>query len=72
MAWAITNGPRLDMGLWRMCKYEVLLLVITELSYYVNLKESELKRGCLRGVLKMLCSTRNWQITLFDLCDHEK
>jgi hypothetical protein len=50
------------MGLWRMCKYEVLLLVIAELSwyyYYVNLKESQLsgdclKRGCLRGVLKML------------------
>jgi hypothetical protein len=25
MAWAITNGPRLDMGLWRMCKYEVVI-----------------------------------------------
>jgi hypothetical protein len=30
---AITNGPRLDVGLWRMCKYEVLLLVIVELSW---------------------------------------
>jgi hypothetical protein len=27
------NGPRLDMGLWTMCKYEVLLLVIAELSW---------------------------------------
>jgi hypothetical protein len=40
---------------------------------YVNLKESELshdclKRGYLRGELKTLCSTSNWQFTLFDLC----
>jgi hypothetical protein len=59
-----------------MCKYEVLLLVIAELSRYYNLKESELsrdclKRGCLRGIFKMPCSTRNWQFTLFNLCDHE-
>jgi hypothetical protein len=83
-AWAITNGPRL----WRwncgfcvntrtvigdsrivliLCKFEG----IRTLEVFYAVKDC-LKRGCLRGVLKTLFSTRKWQFTPFDFCDLEK
>jgi hypothetical protein len=41
MAWAITNGPRPDMGLWRMYKSRCCYWSRIELIlYYVKLKET--------------------------------
>jgi hypothetical protein len=43
MAWAITNGPQLDIGLWRMRKYEVLLLVVAQWHYMTTIPPKDEK-----------------------------